>query len=57
MEKMPFSLQVDLDGWELFWAFLEVGEDQTGLPGLRQRVADDVRRRFSEAAAVEPRVG
>jgi DNA/RNA-binding domain of Phe-tRNA-synthetase-like protein len=52
MEKMPFSLQVDLDGWELFWAFLEVGEDQTGLPGLRQRVADGVRRRFSEAAAV-----
>ncbi len=52
MQKPPFSLRVDLDGWELFWAFLEVGEDQSGLPDLRKRVAEDVRRRFPEAAAV-----
>lgn len=52
MTTTPFSVRFELDGWELFWAFLEVGEDQTGLSGLRQRVADGVRARFSEPAAV-----
>jgi DNA/RNA-binding domain of Phe-tRNA-synthetase-like protein len=52
MEKLPFEVKIELDGWELFWAFLTVGEDQSGLADLRSRVASDVRDRFSEPAAI-----
>ena len=52
MEKLPFELTIELDGWELFWAFVSVGEDQGGLGDLRTRVASEVRDRFSETADV-----
>lgn len=52
MEKLPFDVKIELDGWELFWAFLSVGEDQSRLAGLRARVASGVRERFSDTAAV-----
>jgi len=52
MQKLPFELKIELDGWDLFWAFLSVGEDQSGLADLRARVTGEVRERFSEPAAI-----
>jgi len=52
MQKLPFGVTIELEGWELFWAFLTVGEDQSDLADLRNRVASGVRDRFSEAAAI-----
>lgn len=52
MEKLPFDVKVELNGWELFWAFLTVGEDQSGLADLRTRVACGVRERFGKPAAI-----
>jgi DNA/RNA-binding domain of Phe-tRNA-synthetase-like protein len=52
MEKLPFEVSVELEGWTLFWAFLTVGEDHSGLADLRARVASGVRDQFSEPAAV-----
>lgn len=52
MEKLPFEVNVELDGWTLFWAFLTVGEDQSGLADLRSRVTAGVRERFAEPAAI-----
>jgi len=52
MQKLPFDVKIELDGWKLFWAFLAVGEDQSGLADLRIRVTSGVRDRFSEAAAI-----
>ena len=52
MKNLPFDVSVELDGWELFWAFLSVGEDQGGLADLRNRVVSRARERFSEPAAI-----
>jgi DNA/RNA-binding domain of Phe-tRNA-synthetase-like protein len=52
MEKLPFDVRVELDGWELLWAFLSVGGDQSGLADLRTRVASGVRERFTEPADI-----
>jgi len=52
MESLPFDVRVDLDGWELFWAFLVVGEDPSGLGDLRARTAAGVKERFPEPAAI-----
>ena len=52
MEALPFDVRVELDGWELFWAFLQVGENQSGLADLQMRVASKVRERFAEPAAI-----
>ena len=52
MEALPFDVRVELDGWELFWAFLKVGENQSGLADLRVRVTGGVRDRFPEPAAI-----
>ena len=52
MEPLPFDVRVELNGWNLFWAFLSVGEDQSGLADLRARVTAGVRERFSEPAAI-----
>ena len=52
MEPLPFDVRVELDGWELFWAYLTVGGDQSGLANLRARVVSEVRDRFSDPAAV-----
>jgi len=52
MQKLPFDVTIKLDGWDLFWAFLTVGEDQSGLADLRTRVASSVRERFSEASDI-----
>lgn len=52
MKQLPFNVKIELEGWELFWAFVSVGDDQSGLVGLRDRVADAVRERFPEPAAI-----
>jgi DNA/RNA-binding domain of Phe-tRNA-synthetase-like protein len=52
MEKLPFDVRVELEGWELFWAFLSIGDDQSGLADLRTRVVANVRQRISDTAAI-----
>jgi DNA/RNA-binding domain of Phe-tRNA-synthetase-like protein len=52
MEKLPFDVRVELDGWELFWAFVSVGDDQSGLDELRGRIVAGVRDRFPDTAAI-----
>ncbi|MCD4748468.1 MAG: hypothetical protein K8R59_03765, partial [Thermoanaerobaculales bacterium] len=53
MTHLPFDVCFELDGWELFWAFLEViDEDAPGLPALRTRVAAAARERFSSSADI-----
>jgi len=51
MQKLPFEVTIELDGWELFWAFLTVGEG-SGLADLRARTTADVRARFSEVSDI-----
>jgi DNA/RNA-binding domain of Phe-tRNA-synthetase-like protein len=52
MEKLPFDVRVELEGWELFWGFLSIGDDQSGLADLRARVVTGVRERISDTAAI-----
>jgi DNA/RNA-binding domain of Phe-tRNA-synthetase-like protein len=52
MEKLPFDVRVELDGWTLFWAFVSVGEDQSRLADLRTRVASGVRKRYPAPADI-----
>ena len=52
MKKLPFEVKIELDGWTLFWALVGVGEDHSGMPSLRERVATSVRERFAEPAAI-----
>ena len=52
MQNLPFEVKMELDGWELLWAFLKVGENQSGLGDLRARVTGGVRERFPEPAAI-----
>ena len=52
MKQLPFNVKIELEGWELFWAFVAVGGDQSGLPGLRERVTVGVRVKFPEPAAI-----
>jgi len=52
MGKLPFDVRVELDGWELFWAFVSVAEDQSGLADLRTRVASGVRERYPRPADI-----
>lgn len=52
MTPLPFDVRIELDGWELFWAFVTVGEDHSGLPDLRNRIASGVRERFPEPTAI-----
>lgn len=44
---------MQLDGWRLFWAHLEVTDvDGSVLAGRRQEAAESARRRFSDTAAI-----
>jgi DNA/RNA-binding domain of Phe-tRNA-synthetase-like protein len=48
---LPFSIDYELVGWELFWALLEVErEAPEELAALRREVAEEARRRFASAA-------
>ncbi len=44
---------MDLDGWRLFWARLEVGADEPGaLAELRERVTERARERFVDTSQI-----
>lgn len=47
-ESLPFHVDHELEGWELFWARLEIERDAPEeLAGLRAEVAASVRKRFA----------
>jgi len=53
MTKLPFDVRFELEGWELFWAFLEVKDhNATGLEALRSQVAAATREQFPTAADI-----
>ncbi len=52
MQGIPFELTVDLEGWSLFWAFVECREEHDDLSDLRIRVTAQVRERFADPAAI-----
>lgn len=52
MDMLPFDVRVELEGWELFWAFVSVGGDQSGLADLRMRVVSGVRDRYPTPADI-----
>ncbi len=52
MNTTPFDVRVALDGWELFWARVECGNDHGGLEAVRRRVVDQVRTRYRDASEI-----
>jgi len=48
---LPFRIEYELDGWELFWARLEIERDAPEeLAEVRAEVAEAVKKRFSGTA-------
>lgn len=59
MDRLPFALTMELEGWRLLWARLTVGALDVGrLAAVRAQVAIDARQRFADTAAIssEPTV-
>jgi len=53
MKQTPFEIDMQLDGWRLFWARLEIGDvNEAALAAQREQVADAARQRFSDTAAI-----
>ncbi len=53
MAEFPFDVQMELDGWRLFWARLEIGQpDRAVLAELRDRVATAARDRFRATSEI-----
>jgi DNA/RNA-binding domain of Phe-tRNA-synthetase-like protein len=53
MNQPPFETEMQLDGWTLFWARLEVHDVDGALLAQRRReVAESVRLRFADTAAI-----
>jgi DNA/RNA-binding domain of Phe-tRNA-synthetase-like protein len=53
MNTTPFQIDIQLEGWRLHWAHLEVGEvDHEVLGTRRGEVADRARTRFADTAAI-----
>jgi DNA/RNA-binding domain of Phe-tRNA-synthetase-like protein len=53
MSTISFEIDMQLDGWRLFWAHLEVGElAGTVLATRRKEVAEAARARFADTAAI-----
>ncbi|MEE4272061.1 MAG: phenylalanine--tRNA ligase beta subunit-related protein [Thermoanaerobaculales bacterium] len=49
----PFAIDMQLEGWRLFWAKLDVHDiDTVALAARRAEVADAVRARFADTAAI-----
>lgn len=49
--ELPFRIHYELEGWELFWARLELERDAPdGLADLRAEVAESARKRFASTA-------
>jgi DNA/RNA-binding domain of Phe-tRNA-synthetase-like protein len=53
MRPLPFNVEMRLEGWRLCWARLEIESDQpAALAELRERVAEDARRRFGDTSEI-----
>jgi DNA/RNA-binding domain of Phe-tRNA-synthetase-like protein len=53
MMTAPFNTNMQLDGWRLFWAHLEVNDVHVPTMAARRRqVADAARQRFSDTSAI-----
>jgi len=53
MTQIPFETDMQLDGWRLFWAHLEVQDvDSAVLTSRRVEVAKAARQRFTDTAAI-----
>ena len=53
MGNTPFETDMQLEGWRLFWARLEIGDvNETALAAQRKQVADAARIRFADTAAI-----
>ena len=53
MKQPPFIIDMQLDGWRLFWAHLRVVDvDRSTLAARRGQVADSARSRFPDTAAI-----
>ncbi len=53
MKELPFTVRLELDGWELFWArFVQSEKAPEGLALLRQQAVERVREKISETSAI-----
>ena len=53
MGNTPFDTDMQLEGWRLFWARLEVQDvNEETLASRRTQVADTARQRFADTAAI-----
>ncbi len=53
MDHTPFEIDMQLDGWRLFWAHLTITDvDSSTLATRRGQVAGAARSRFSDTAAI-----
>jgi DNA/RNA-binding domain of Phe-tRNA-synthetase-like protein len=53
MDNLPFVVRVELEGWRLFWARLEVEQvDAEKICDLRHQVADRASERFSDTSKI-----
>ena len=52
MHTAPLSVRIELEGWELFWARVECGNDHRGLEAVRQRVVEGIRARYHDASEI-----
>lgn len=53
MATTPFATDMQLDGWRLFWAHLQIADiDSSTLATRRAEVAEVARQRFSDTAAI-----
>ncbi len=53
MKELPFSVDNQLAGWDLFWCYLSIiGPASPGLGDLRATVAETVRQRFNQPGDV-----
>jgi DNA/RNA-binding domain of Phe-tRNA-synthetase-like protein len=60
MDTTPFEIDMQLEGWTLFWAHLRVEDvDPSTLAARRRQVADSARSRFPDTASIsgDPVVG
>jgi DNA/RNA-binding domain of Phe-tRNA-synthetase-like protein len=53
MERLPFRVTMELEGWVLFWAKLEIGTpNAAALEKLRTRAADSAADRFADTSQI-----
>ncbi len=53
MSTTSFEIDMQLEGWRLFWAHLEIRDvDSSILADRRKEVAESARRRFADTAAI-----